>query len=125
MDEFMNYDFDVKKIILACLVPSGTGSAVHTNRPSHGLAINLQGEKEYIFSSGKKITIKENDIIYLPKYSNYTVDSKIHGDCFAINFELSEDVKFPPFGINIKNYGKVIDNFRSATKTWYLKKNGY
>lgn len=121
----MNYDFTIKNIILSCLVPAGTGNAVHEDRPSHGLAINIHGEKEYHFSDGQTLIVKENDIIYLPKHSTYTVFSKIHGDCYAINFNIAEETKIAPFVINIKNYNAVIGSFHIAQKMWKQKTNGY
>ena len=63
MKKFMNSDFNINKIVLAIFVAAGTGDAIHKNRPSHGLAIHKGGEKIYIFSDGKILTVKENDII--------------------------------------------------------------
>lgn len=125
MENFMNHDFNIEKIILACLVKSGTGLVAHKNRPNHGLALNLYGEKEYCFSDGKRITVRENDIIYLPKYSDYTITAHINGDCYAINFDVSEDVSFSPFVINAKNYNQICGHFRSANSVWETKKAGY
>lgn len=125
VEDFMNYDFNINRIVLAIFVPAGTGGAVHKNRPSHGLAINKAGDKTYTFSDGKKLTVKENDIIYLPKYSNYTVKSKEIGDCYAINFDLDEDITFEPFIMNVKNFNEITERFRIANKIWGLKKTGY
>ena len=69
MTDFMNYDFNVEKIVLACFVPAGIGQVTHKNRPSHGLAINKFGEKIYSFSDGKQLVVKENDIIFLENKS--------------------------------------------------------
>ena len=125
MKEFMNYNFNINKIVLAIFVAAGTGDAIHKNRPSHGLAIHKGGEKIYIFSDGKMLTVKENDIIYLPKNSNYTVASKSIGDCYAINFDIDEDITFEPFVAKVKNHSEITEHFRTARKIWKLKKNGY
>ena len=125
MNEFMNYNFNINKIVLACFVAAGTGNVIHKNRPSHGLAINKSGEKTYIFSDGRKLTVKENDIIYLPKHSTYTVKSEMLGDCYAINFDIDEDAIFEPFVIKIKRHNEITDFFRIANKVWAYKKNGY
>ena len=61
MENFMNYDFNINRIVLAIFVPAGTGGAVHKNRPSHGLAINKAGDKTYTFSDGKKLTVHRLD----------------------------------------------------------------
>lgn len=125
MFDFINYDFIIKNILLACLVPSGTGNPVHKDRPSHGLAINIHGEKDYHFSDGQTLTVKENDIIYLPKHSTYNVSTKVSGDCYAINFDTAEQINFAPFVINIKNYNTVISSFHIAQKVWKQKSSGY
>lgn len=123
--EFMNHDFNINKIVLAIFVPAGTGDATHKNRPSHGLAIHKGGEKIYTFMDGKKLTVRENDIIYLPKNSNYTVAAKSMGDCYAINFDIDEDIIFEPFVVGVKNSGEITEHFRTARINWKNKKNGY
>ena len=58
MKEFMNYNFNIDKIVLAIFLAAGTGDAIHKNRASHGLAIHKGGEKIYTFSGGKKLIVK-------------------------------------------------------------------
>ena len=125
MDEFMHYDFNINKIVLAILVPAGAGDATHKNRKSHGLAMHKAGDKIYTFSDGRVLQVKENDIIYLPKHSNYTVKTKEVGDCYAINFDMEEDIAFEPFVVKAKDYNELTGHFRSATKIWRLKKPGH
>ena len=125
MKDFMKYDFSIEKIVLACFVAAGTGGVIHKNRPSHGLAIHLGGLKDYTFSDGTKLTVKKHDIIYLPKFSNYAVTTKEPGDCYAINFEVSENINFPPFVLSIKNHNDFAGRFKAATKIWELKRNSY
>ena len=125
MKEFMNYNFNINKIVVACFVAGGTGDSIHNNRPSHGLAIHKNGEKIYVFSDGKKLIVKENDIIYLPKHSTYTVKSKIPGDCYAINFDIDEDTIFEPFVVKAKKHNEITEHFRIANKIWELRKTGY
>ena len=48
MENFMNYDFNINKIVLATYVNPGSGNAVHQNRPSHGLA-NISAEEKIMF----------------------------------------------------------------------------
>lgn len=125
MKEFINYDFCIKRIILACFVPAGTGDAIHKNRSSHGLAIHTSGEKEYVFSDGKRLIVKANHIIYLPKNSSYTVISHSPGDCYAINFDIDENKNFAPFVAKVKNHSAIISHFQAANAVWTLKKNAF
>ena len=125
MKNFMNYDLNIDKISIACFVPAGTGVSIHKNRPYHGLALNTEGNKEYIFASGERITVCSGDIIYLPKYSTYEVKEKKCGDCYAINFDLTEDITFSPFLLHAKNYSETQKLFRIANAVWESKKKGY
>ena len=125
LDNFIKYDFKINKIQTALLVPKGTGDAVHRNRLSHGLAFNSEGEKIYSFKSGKHIIVKQNDIIYLPKHSYYTVSNVFPGDCYAINFDIDEEVNFPPLSFRTKNFNMFIDFFKKAQKSWEKKDEGF
>ena len=121
----MKYDFNIKKIVLACYVPKGSGKSLHQNRPSHGLAIHLEGNKSYLFSDGKELIVKANDIIYLPKHSTYTVSSTVPGDCYAINFDIDENISFSPFVVGAKNYIEITKHFQQASSVWAAKTNSF
>lgn len=125
MNDFMKYDFNIEKILLACYVGKGRGMKVHRNRSGHGLALHTSGVKVYLFDNGKKITVNPNEIIYLPKHSTYEVFSEINGDCFAINFDISEEKSFVPFAIKIKNANSVSEHFKNAENIWWKKSYGY
>ena len=123
--DFIDCDFNINRFILAIFLVSGKDDATHKNRASHGLALHKAGDKTYIFSDGKKLNVRENDIIYLPKHSSYTVKAIECGDCYAINFDIDEDIVFEPFVMKMKNYGEITRHFRIANKIWELKKPGY
>lgn len=125
MEKFINTNHNITDIILACFVPSGTGNAIHKNRPSHGLAFNCGGEKKYIFSDGTTHIIKKNDVIYLPKTSNYIVTASTFGDTYCINFQWIENAHFAPFVFHLKNADEVIQAYKNAEKAWRRKKDGY
>ncbi len=125
MVDFMNYDFGIKNIVLACFVPAETGAIIHKDRPSHGLALNTGGEKEYVFSDGQRLVVKANDMIYLPKHSTYSVSLKAAGDSYAINFDIAEEVDFPPFVMKVKQYHAIAKCFHAAKSAWEQKRNSY
>ena len=125
MNNFMNYDFNVAKILLACYVGKGMGMRKHTDRQGHGLAFHLSGIKVYEFDDGRKITVGANELIYLPKHSTYEVTSRELGDCYAINFDISEEISLAPFAVKIKNQAFVLDHFKTSKKAWEQKLNGY
>ena len=124
MDTFMQYDFNINQIITACFVPAGTGKTLHQNRPSHGVALHIAGLKKYRFSDGNVYITKPNSIIYLPKDSTYEVSVSEPGDCYAINFDIPDDVSFAPFVLPIRNHLAVLDYFKTAQKTWTQRKSG-
>ena len=125
MKSFMEYNFNINKIVVACHVPEGFGPRIHKNRPSHGLAFFVSGSKTFRFDNGLELDIKKNEIIHLPKYSNYEVISNVPGECYSINFDFDEDITFDPFVIPIKSHNTMLDFYRDATKVWELKTNGY
>lgn len=122
---FFDHDFDLERVVLACLVKEGCGQPIHNDRPSHGLAFKCGGENTYRFSSGKTLSCKDNDIIYLPKGSSYRVENLDGGDCYAINFGLREEVSFEPFVIPAKDFRDFHELFRRAEKVWRQKDHAY
>ena len=110
--DFIDYNFSVSRIILACHVKKDGGAKVHRNRASHGLALHMSGKKEYVFDSGKRLEVEKNKIIYIPNGSNYDVYKEIPGECYAINFELDEQAYFEPFVIKIKNSDQITELFK-------------
>lgn len=129
MENFMKYDLNITSVKLAIYIKPGTGTPVHKNRAFHGLAINISqdqdGTKEYKFSDGKTILVGQNEIIYLPKGSSYTVSSKESGSCYAINFDISESVDFEPFSFKTKNSPAFIKAFEKAAELWRNKNISY
>ena len=114
----------VTEIVLAILVPAGTGNAVHKNRASHGLAFNVSGDRDYIFGDGTVLQVKENDIIYLPKYSNYEVTRKTYGDVYCVNFQCLDEKVFSPFVLHVSNAEEVLKAYQKAEKVWKSGKEG-
>lgn len=123
--DFFDLDFSIKEITFACKVLAGCGENIHINRPSHGLAFNVGGEKQYCFSDEKNLTVKANDVIFLPQYSNYTVKNISDGDCYAINFTLFNSGDFKPFVFHPKNPSYLSDIFAKAEKAFKAMKTGY
>lgn len=129
MKDFMNYDFNITDIRIALYVEPGTGTRIHKNRTSHGVAINVSPNpdniKKYIFSNNKTVFVGQNEIVYMPKGSSYTVFSKNSGYCYAINFDVSENIDFEPFLFKPKNASAFIKNFEKATKLWKNKNTAF
>ena len=123
MKNFFDYNFNIDKIVLACYVPKGEGSAIHTNRASHGLALHISGDKKYIFEGKNTLHTGKNDIIFMPEHSNYVVETQCLGDCYAINFKITDAASFEPFVLNMGDL--VTDRFKSAEKAFRLKSSGY
>lgn len=123
--DFFDCDVAVTEIILACKVAAGTGIKVHNKRPSHGFALNIAGRKTYIFNDGKKLSVGENDIIFLPQGSSYVVDDEISGDCYAINFKICPNAVFSPFVLHIKKSAEITECFKEAEKCFSSKQYGY
>ena len=118
MFEYLNANHIITNIVLAVFVPAGSGNAIHKNRQSHGLALNCDGTKKYLFENGKVLIVKENDIIYLPKNSNYEVISIKPGGIYCINFQCLEEKTFSPFICHLSNPQEILNAYQSAEKAW-------
>lgn len=122
---FMKYNFDIESIVISCYVAPGSGVPVHKNRSSHGIVFHTGGVRHYTFDETNTITICENDILYLPKGSNYTVSSQQNGGCYAINFQLFSKASFEPFKFKAKNHRNFISLFQNAEQAWRQKNSGF
>ena len=120
----MKQDFIVEKIELACLVKAGKGAFIHKNRASHGLALFLGGERIFCFDE-KKFKVTKNTIVYFPKGSNYVIKEREASDCYAINFQMPDNVFFEPFAFKIKNLNTYLESFKNSQKIWDKKATGY
>lgn len=107
----------ITKIALAMYVQPGSGRAVHTDRPYHGLVLNDEGvEKDYHFSDGRVLHTKGGSLFYLPKGATYEVRSVCPGGCYAINFEA--ELWDEPFVFSVKNRDRLSKSFRTAAEEW-------
>ena len=124
----MNSDFNITNIVLAIHVKPGTGEPIHKNRASHGIAIYTSDSddiKKFVFSDKKTVSVGQNEIVYLPKGLSYTVFSKKTGCCYAINFDISENVDLEPFSYKLKNAPAFIKEFEKATELWKNKNTAF
>lgn len=115
----------VTKIGLAMYVPPNTGTAIHNNRPFHGLVFNGKGKNaDYIFSNGFVLQVQENSIFYLPKGSSYKVVTHTEGEgCWAINFDLLDNINVEPFSVKLQNLEKVLSAFQKSVDAFSKANN--
>lgn len=124
MKRFFDIDAEVSEIVIATKVLFSKSRAVHKNRFSHGFAIFEDGERIFHFSD-RNLFVGKNDMIFMPKHTDYHVETIVPADCYAINFDLHEDMTFEPFVFTPKNPTMFFDMFKSAEKAWKTKKDGY
>lgn len=125
MKNFMKYNFNISSIVLCCHVKPGMGNPIHSGRKSHGLAYYPSSGKCTFNFGNKAITVTESSLIYLPKGSSYTVSSEIPSGCYAINFDIDEDISFEPFSFKVKNATGFYDLFKASERVWRARKSGY
>ncbi|MBQ7975616.1 MAG: helix-turn-helix transcriptional regulator [Clostridia bacterium] len=124
MKNFMNCNIDIRDINIACYVPPGAGVPIHRNRPFHGLVLQSSAASNiYEFIGGKTITIDRNEIIYLPKGSDYNAYAVIEeqSSCYAINFQIGNEESFKPFKLRPKNTSVFVEYFKRAEQAWKQK----
>lgn len=100
-------------------------TASHNDRKNHGFVAIFGGATLYRFDSGKEYIVGEGDIMYLPQHSNYTNTTLQYGDCYCINFSISEDVYNEPFVFSPKNMSVFEGLFKTADRYWTAKRDGY
>lgn len=126
--KIMNYldkNHVVRKIDIAIYVPEGSGTAVHKNRQSHGIAFIESGNKEFVFSDGTVCDVCKNDILYLPKHSDYEIITKAPGNTYCINYHQDDDDEIClPFYLSIPNCDELLKSFQNAENTWRRVKDG-
>ena len=126
MHPFISQDLYVSHIALAIYVTPSSGEAIHRNRPYHGIVLNDGvGVKQYAFADGTVLKLEKDDILYLPKKSDYVVNSILDGGCYAINFDLTIEEDFTPFVLRISNVKPVQELFKDAQRAWKTKRTGY
>lgn len=125
MKDFIKFDLDISKIVLAVKVASAVNQHTHINRPSHGLALHLGGHKIYHFEDGHDLEVFKDDIIFMPKRSSYEVEVIEASDCYAINFDFFTDKDFLPFVFRPKNSAVFTESFKMAAHLFRYKYDGY
>ena len=125
MKNFSNFDFQVQTITLIDFVPPGGGASLHRPRASHGLVLHLDGNRQYFFSDGREITVSPQEVIYLPKGSNYHVKFDNDNNCYFINFQLAEPINGEPMKLRVQDFQKLLPAFKEARQAWCSKKPGY
>lgn len=126
MNKFFEQDFVISGIRLCCKVRDETGTTVHRNRASHGLVLFVKGGSEFEFLRGKTVHLKEGQLIYLPKFSDYNSTDTSGAVCIAINFDLAEEgLTFPPFSLNESFGEKYRPMFEKLLQMWQKQRVGY
>lgn len=126
MKDFIKFNLDISKIVLAVkVISSSDHQKTHINRQSHGLALHFGGHKIYHFEDGHDLEVFKDDIIFMPKRSSYEVEVIEASDCYAINFDFFTDKDFSPFVFRPKNSAIFFENFKAAAYLFRYKYDGY
>ncbi len=125
MRTFLEHSFSEIDIGISAYVYPRRENPLHKDRPFHGFVFNLEGIKEYTFESGSVLTLSENEILYLPKHSTYTVRSNKLGGCFAINFDCKNPFPFKEFLFSPKHPENYLKCFQKSALEWEKKQIGY
>ena len=108
----------IGSIHAAVYVAPGTGHRVHRDRPYHGFVLNDdKSVKDYIFDDGRVMRTEAGALFYLPKGSNYIVNTLALGGCYAINF-YCDNISDEAFCVNLRNTEKVLHSITDAVNAW-------
>ena len=111
-------------------MPSGKGTPIHKNRPTHGLVFNLGCTSSYAFSTGEVLTVHSGECLYLPQGASYVArrlefTEGINNGVYAINFLVSNDEIHRPWVKKIEHRGEFLSLFSKAAREWIKKCDGY
>ena len=122
---FNNWDHViVTHINMVTYVAPSPIKAIHKNRPFHGLVINdATADKIIHFSDGTAMRTGPNELHYLPKGSNYQVEVVVAGGCWAINFDLLDEMDEKPFNVKFRSHEAVLNLFQDAVAAWNEKED--
>jgi len=123
---FLETNFVISDIKLCGKLRDEIGTYMHRNRGSHGLILMLKGSTHIDFIDDISINATEGQLVYLPKYSNYTTTDADQTECIFINFEIADsELTFPPFFLK-KNFGdKYRPLFGKILQLWNMQRTGY
>lgn len=127
MKEFITTDFCISNIRSVYSLSEGNVKHIYVenNRPGNGIAFYLGGERKFNFSDDKKIIVKKNTAIFLPKGAKYSIKEIEPSEFYIINFDLHCNVECGPFAVTIKRNNTIYDSYKNAKMIWNKKTTGY
>lgn len=118
------YDLSVKKVNAVFTIYTEKNKvARRVNRPSWGIILKYDGETKYN-CNGKKYISNKNNMIILPKGSNYEWTCVKEGKCHIIEFECDSNLD-TIFSLPINNPDKILQLFKDCEYKTTLKNPVY
>ncbi len=124
MENFMKSDFNIDRIILSHNFISVNKEPSQKTRKSHALLYIVNAERTYSFLNGKEFTVRNGDLLFIPKGFQYTVSGKELREGYSICFD-TEAEGLEPFLLRPKNSAYFQDSFKTAAAAWSNRSVGY
>lgn len=126
MNPFYETNFIISEIKNIVKVNDENSNPTHHNRPFHGIVLIKKGASDFSFENDNNYKINANQVIYLPKFSNYTSIDEKGTECIAINFNLSTPETTFPFFFLSQSFGeKYKAKFEKILHVWKEQQAGY
>ena len=97
MENFIKHSFDISQVVRARRLPTSSKKSVDMIRRHNVFIFMHDCEKDYILQDGRILHAKNNDIVFFPTDSEYTVITQKHGETYSLNFDLRSEVALSPF----------------------------
>ena len=120
----MTQGFNVNKIILSHYFVSKSKEPSAKTRAYHALLYIVNAERTYSFDNNKELTVKNGDILFIPKGASYTVSGKEIREGYTISFD-TDDIELSPFVFRPKNSSFFLDSFKASAYAWKNKSIGF
>ncbi|MBQ1186359.1 MAG: helix-turn-helix transcriptional regulator [Clostridia bacterium] len=124
MKDFMRDNLNINEIKMAYYFNSQSKAPSAKTRIYNALLYIVNAERLYSFENGKELTVKNGDIILIPKDIHYTVSSKEIREGYSIQFACSDEI-VEPFVFRPKNSSAFLEAFKASVLTWKNKSIGY
>ncbi len=92
-------------------------------RNYHALSIRLQGDATIRYKKGN-LTIRENDIFFVPKNTSYHLTTRSDEHVICIHFDMPT-LNAPPTVFTPVNPSILLELFNQLNETWTKKETGY
>lgn len=133
MDIALNFHIDVKQITIAheFTLDGAHRCEYSSGRGSYGLVFAIDGEAEYRFVTGERISARRADVLFISPDSAYRIITKKPFRHYTVNFDIHKKnssfkaITTAPGVMRLENAERLELIFKRLVNTWSSKNTSY